>query len=536
MKQSVRNATTCTPAKRKKCCFSMFPVVKIMKRYKWRTDLPNDIIAGLTVGIMQLPQGMAYAMLADLPPVVGLYMSFFPPLIYFLFGTSKQISLGTVAVVSLMTGGVVSKMTTAWKAGGGGADADDEGYSLEEAQFRIAIASSVGFVAGLIQVALGICRVGFVTTYMSDSLVSGFTTGAAVHVFTSQVKYALGIKIPRFGGLFQIINTYIAIIKNIVHTNIPELVITLICIVILYLVKVQINQRFKAKLKIPVPIELVVVILGTVASHFGNFHEIYNIRVVGYIPRGLPVPAVPKFDHVNDYGVDCLIIAIVGFAQSVSLAALMAKKHHYDIDSNKEFMAYGLGSFFGSFFSCYPIAASVSRSSVQDSAGGRTQVASIFSACLVLIVILFLAPLFEALPNCVLSAIIIVALRSLFLQLLDLPKLFAVSPFDVAIWLVTFLCVVVLHVDYGLGIGIVFSFFTVVIRTQMASAKVLEKVSDVEVLQTSSTYEKSEKISGVSVIGFNSPLYYANAELFVKNVYRITGVKPERFRKILKKL
>ncbi|XP_050416735.1 sulfate transporter [Patella vulgata] len=309
LKTSIKEATTCTPEKRKKCCFSFFPVIKIMKRYKWRTDLPNDLIAGLTVGIMQLPQGMAYSMLADLPPVVGLYMSFFPPLVYFLFGTSKQISMGTVAVVSLMTGGVVSRMTAAWKAEQSGLDGgllnstllngtmgieqEQEGlYSEEETKFRIAIAASVGFVAGLAQVLMGFLKVGFVTTYMSDSLVSGFTTGAAVHVFTSQVKYALGISIPRFEGMFQIIKTYASIISTITKTNIPEMVITLICIVIIYLVKVQINQRFKHKLKIPIPVELLVVIGATLASHFGNFHQIYKIRVVGKIPAGMPNPSL----------------------------------------------------------------------------------------------------------------------------------------------------------------------------------------------------------------------------------------------------
>lgn len=563
VKEKVGQAVSCNKDKCKKTCLTIFPFIRIMRKYDVKSDLINDIISGLTVGIMQLPQGMAYAMLADLPPVVGLYMSFFPPLVYFLFGTSKQISMGTVAVVSLLTGAVVARETEMWRQGtaatttttttttttaaaplstSAASALTTEGVSAggalmgDEEIYKIQIATSVAFITGLAQIGMGLCRVGFVTTYMGDSLVSGFTTGAAVHVFTSQVKYALGLKIPRFESLFQIVRTYGAILSNLGKTNIAEMVITLICIIILYLVKVQVNQRIKDKCRIPIPIELIVVVSGTLASHFGEFRARWGIRTVGKIPAGLPEPAIPTFVNVSNYGFECVVIGIVAFAQSVSLAVLMAKKHHYDIDANKELIGYGAGTLFGSFFSCYPIAASVSRSSVQDSAGGRTQLASIFSASLVLIVILFIGPLFEDLPNCCLSAIIMVALRSMFLQVLQLPQLFRVSPYDLAIWVVTFLSVVVLSVDLGLYIGIVFAFFTIVTRSQMASVKTVENVADNDVYKMTDLYTKTEGRKGIRVISYNSPLYYANGDLFMKNLFRATGAKPERIRKALKRL
>ncbi|XP_076446458.1 prestin-like [Babylonia areolata] len=567
VKGKVGQAVSCNKERCKKTCLTIFPFIRIMRKYDVKSDLINDIISGLTVGIMQLPQGMAYAMLADLPPVVGLYMSFFPPLVYFLFGTSKQISMGTVAVVSLLTGGIVARETEMWKQGPDlsttaittttttttttpasplsssatlGLTTDhvmpDDAVMGEEEMFKIQIAATVAFITGLAQIGMGLCRVGFVTTYMGDSLVSGFTTGAAVHVFTSQVKYALGLKIPRFENLFQIIRTYGAILTSLGKTNIPEMVITLICIVVLYLVKVQVNQRIKDKCRIPIPIELIVVVSGTLASHFGGFREKWGIRTVGRIPAGLPQPALPTFHNVGNYGFECVVVGIVAFAQSVSLAVLMAKKHHYDIDANKEMIGYGAGTLFGSFFSCYPIAASVSRSSVQDSAGGKTQLASIFSASLVLIVILFIGPLFQELPNCCLSAIIMVALRSMFLQVLQLPQLCRVSPYDFAIWVVTFLSVVVLSVDYGLYIGIVFAFFTVVTRSQMASVKTVENVADNDIYKMTDLYTKTETRPGIRIITYNSPLYYANGDLFMKNLFRATDAKPEKIRKAMKRL
>ncbi|XP_069109459.1 prestin-like isoform X2 [Argopecten irradians] len=560
-KQEVSSMCACTKERRKKFLYKLFPFIKIYQKYNWKVDLPSDIIAGFTVGIMQLPQSMAYSMLADLPPVVGLYMSFFPVLIYFFFGTSRHISMGTVAVVSLMTGSVLSRLGpqytesvpgSMWAANGtetflGANFSSDLSTTTPGAppphllsrheidMQRIAIVSSFCILVGIIQVIFGACRLGFVTTYMSDPLVSGFTTGAAVHVFTSQVKYIFGLSIPRFGNLFQIVFTYKAIFSKIHEVQLATVLTSAVCIVVIYIVKVQINQRFKDKLKIPLPIELLVVIAGTAVSHFAKFKTNYDMKVVGEIPAGLPDPILPTFTGMGEYFSDAVIVAIVAFAQSVSLAALMAKKHGYVIDSNQEFIAYGLGNIFGSFFSCYPFAASVSRSSVQDSAGGKSQMTSLFSAALVLVVILIIGPLFESLPNCVLSSIIVVALRSMFLQIFELKKLWKVSGFDCMIWIVTFLAVVILYVDLGLWIGLIFSFFTVVLRTQRAKAVTLQRISDVDIYADDKKYMKTRQNPGVRVISFNSPLYYANGDIFLRQVFTISGMKPQRVRKEIKR-
>nr|XP_034300936.1 solute carrier family 26 member 6 isoform X3 [Crassostrea gigas] len=508
-KKTAGNLVNCS--NKRKCLEKVLPFLRIYRKYKIRTDLPNDVIAGFTVGIMQLPQGMAYAMLADMPPVVGLYMAFFPVLIYFFFGTSRHISMGTVAVVSLMTGSVVSNIVlpksnslspTSLPANNTYISDLNNTASLNDTIFsttfvptiestvdnltmqKLALASSMCFLVGVVQVLFGVCRLGLVTTYMSDPLVSGFTTGAAVHVFTSQVKYVFGLKIPRFPNLFQIIY----------------------------------------------------VVAGTLLSYFFNFKTEYDVKIVGKIPAGLPEPQIPNLKSAFENISDAIIIAVVAFAQSVSLAALMAKKHNYTMDSNQELIAYGAGNIFGSFFSCYPFAASVSRSSVQDSAGGRTQVTSLFSASLVLVVIILIGPLFESLPNCVLSSIIMVALRSMFLQVLELKNLWKISKYDCIIWVVTFLAVVILYVDLGLWVGLIFSFLTVVVRTQCAKAVSLQKIPDMEMFADDKKYLKTQSQLGIRVIGFNSPLYYANGDMFVKQVFQIVGLKPERARKQIKRL
>ncbi|KAH3830635.1 hypothetical protein DPMN_103880 [Dreissena polymorpha] len=523
-----------------------FPFYRIMRKYQWRTDLLADIVCGITVGIMQFPSGMAYAMLAELPPVVGLYVSFFPVLIYFFFGTSRHCAIGTAAVVGLLVGSVMARFYTVTAAVAGGAlntslDANDTivdtGVSSTGVtdEFKIGIAMSLAFLVGVVQIIMGVCRLGFVTTYMSDPLIAGFTTGVAIHVGTSQIKHLLGLKLPRTDGNFQVIYTWKYIFLTIHKTNFAPVIISAICIVVLYLVKAQVNQRFKAKLKVPIPIEIVVVVLGTVASHFGKFHEKYHVVVVGNIPSGFPVPSVPTFHGVDIYFTEIIVIAIISFAQSVSLAAIMAKRNKYTVDSNQELIAYGVSNVFSSFFSCFPCAASVSGSSVQESAGGKTQVASLFSAGLVMIVILVLGQLFTALPNCVLSAIIVVAIRTLVLQLLELPKVWKTSKYDCFIWMVTFLITTLVHVDFGLLIGNVFSFFTVVLRTQVGKPTHLAKVSDEGVFRDPKYYVKTTVHNTIKVIGYHFPIYYANGELFTSEVYRLATIKPEALKKHIRR-
>ncbi|XP_053400591.1 solute carrier family 26 member 6-like [Mercenaria mercenaria] len=561
-KRQMKSVCPCDKASQKKFLTKRFPLWKIMRKYKWRDDLPNDIISGLTVGIMQLPQGMAYALLAELPPVVGLYMAFFPVLIYFIFGTSKHISMGTVALCSLLTGSVISRFynpelaasilgpdvtkTLTQEANATATDAADPIEIELPNHAKIAIASSLCLLVGLVQLVMGVFRMGFITTYMSDPMIGGFTTGAAVHVGTSQVKYVFGLHIPRSDGIFQIIKTYALIVHHIAETNYPTLIMSVICMVILYIVKVQVNQRFKAKMKFPVPVELLVVVAGTMLSYFLKFSENYKMTIVGEIPAGLPKPSIPSLPSTSVYTADVFIIAIVAFSQCVGLAALMAKKHGYSYDANQELIAYGAGNIFGSFFSCYPYAASVSRSSVQESAGGRTQLASVVSATLVLIVIVSIGPLFQSLPNCVLASIIMVALRSLFLQFLELPKIFRTSAYDFVSMpfkhYETFTQSDQTHIVRGnkycnVRKDIVSCYvIKLCFYTCRIKAENLQKINAIHLYEDSTKYRQTESVPGIKVIGYSSPLYYANGSMFVKQVYTLSGVIPEKRKKHLKRL
>ncbi|KAL3878609.1 hypothetical protein ACJMK2_030943 [Sinanodonta woodiana] len=515
---------TCSSEKWKSTIDKILPCVKTVRKYKIKDNFLSDLVSGLTVGVMQIPQSMAFAMLANLPPVAGLYTTFFPVLIYFLFGTSRHIAMGTAAVVSLLTGSVITKFEDLESSIIGAVDLNSTTNStvLPFAASKLSdstkmqIVMGLALLVGIIQLGMALLRLGFITTYISDPLVGGFTTGIALLVCTSQVKHLLGVTLPRTEGMFQLIKTWIAIIEVILKTNIATVLISIISMAILYIVKEHINQRFKHKLKVPIPIEIVVFISM-------NFN----------ISR-LPRPMVPTVERPDLYMSEIFIIAILGFAQSVSLAALMAKKHNYSTDSNQELAAYGLGNIFGSFFSCYPYSASVAGSFIQDSSGGKTEVASLFSAALIAVVIVWIGGLFRCLPNAVLAAIIVVALKNLIMQFWDLPGIWRISRFDFFIWIVTCACTALINVDYGLLIGVVFSFFTVVLRIQTAIVSPLGKIDDPNLYRNAKKYV-TEQTEGIKIVDFNCPLLFANADMFVTKLQRITGVKPEKVSKQLRR-
>ncbi|XP_041359976.1 sulfate transporter-like [Gigantopelta aegis] len=520
----------------KKSVLNNFPFIKIMRDYAPLRDLPSDIIAGFTVGIMQIPQGMAYATLATLPPICGLYTSLFAPLIYFFLGSSKHASMGTIAVVSLMFASVLDSTLDETLLTETHKNSTQTGFSELDLK-KIELVTALTLVSGLIMMVLGKLGMGIVTTYMSEYLISGFTSGVAIHVLTSQAKILLGLHIDRFNGIFKVAKTWIAIFKHITSVNWAPVVVSLISMVVIYIVKVCVNIRFQARLRIPIPIELIVVILGTVASYYGHFHDNYNMLIVGEIPAGIPNPKIPDVGLVtSSLMINAFIIGVLAFAQSVSMAKTLALKNDYSVNANQEMFAYGAGSVLSSIFSGYITAASVARSAIQDGAGGKTQVAALSSCCIVLVVVLAVGPLFYALPQCVLASVIIVNLRGMFRQFLQLKPLWQNAKYDFSIWVVTFLCTVVLDADIGLLIGIVYSVFSVVIRTQRSSFVKVGSVSNSCQYRSVKLYDNVQTQAGTVMLTFNSPIYFANAEMFKDRCYKVSGINPRKLKRNKKKM
>ncbi|XP_046405468.1 solute carrier family 26 member 10-like isoform X2 [Ischnura elegans] len=530
LREKVKTCGNGTSWKDKFC--SLFPILLWMKDYSWKDDLLFDCISGFTVAVMHIPQGMAYSMLAGVPPIIGIYMAFFPVLIYILMGTSRHVSMGTFAVICMMAGKVVSQYSShsSSVADHPLLNSTTLGSSLSEVTQSeytpIEVATCVCFVVGLWQFFLGVFKLGGLSVLLSDTLVSGFTTGAAVHVATSQVKHLFGIKVARFMGPLKIIYTYVDLFKKIETTNLIALGVSIPVIIVLVLYNELAKPVITKKLPVPLPIELITVVLGAMASWYGNLSD-YNVTTIGDIPTGFPKPSVPPFELMLNIVIDGLIIAIVSFSVNMSMASFFAKKCNYKINGSQELLASGISNMFASFFSCLPFGASLSRSLIQKNSGGRTQIASLVSCFCLLLVLLWIGPFFEPLPQCVLAALVIVSLKGMFVQVFQLKAIWHHSTKDGLVWLITFISVVVIDIDIGLGIGIFLSVVTIFLLGQKLKIVQLGNIPGTDIYLDMSHYQAALEVPRIAILQIGGGMHFANCDYVKGKLSRIIHKKLE---------
>ncbi|XP_058479560.1 prestin [Solea solea] len=529
LKKRLAHHLRCSSARAKAAALSFLPILTWLPSYPVKKYLFSDVVSGLSTGVVQLPQGLAYAMLAAVPPVYGLYSSFYPVLLYTFFGTSRHVSVGTFAVISLMIGGVAVReapdsMFLVLPANGSNASAvlDIEARDARRVQVAVALTTLVG----IIQIIFGLLRFGFVAIYLTEPLVRGFTTAASLHVCISQLKYLMGVKTPRFSGPLSAVYMVIAVFSDITSTNVTTLILGLACIVFLYAIKV-INERFKKKLPIPIPGEIIVVMVSTGVSYGMSLSEEYKVDVVGKIPTGLLPPAVPEFSLLPNLITDAFAVAIVGFSMGISLAKMFALKHGYSVDGNQELIAYGLCNFISSFFQTFAITCSMSRSLVQESTGGKTQIAGLLASFIVLLVVVAIGFVFQPLPQSALASIIMVNLLGMFKQVRDIPHLWRTSKIEMSIWIVAFVASMLLGLDYGLLVSLMFAILTVIYRTQSPKSGILGQVPGTELYCDVDEYEEAAEYDGIKIFHSNSSIYFANSDLYVNSLKKKTGVNPE---------
>ncbi|KAL8577749.1 hypothetical protein ACOMHN_065566 [Nucella lapillus] len=494
-----------------------FPFIRFLRTYHWRNWILSDAISGLSVGFIHLPQGLGFGLLASLSPVSGLYTTFFPILVYLLFGTSPHVSMGTNALIALLTANLVDKEAGAYREGLG---ANATWSAEEELKFKVGISAASCFVGGVILLAMGLLRLGFITNFLSKSFVGGFTFSAAVHIFTSQFVKMLNIKIPGHSGIGKLVKTYIDIFKTIAQANPADVIIGLICMAVLLAVKIGINERYKKKMKVPVPIELIVVILATIVSHFAELHDNFGVLIVGDVPAGLPAPTLPDMDSLPRVASDAFVTAILIFTLTISLAKLTAKLHDITIDDNQEMVAYGLCSMVGAFFQNFPPCTAPPRTMMLSSLGARSTMNGVTSAVFILVVLLVAGQLFVSLPIAMLAAMIIVAIKDLLLQVRNLKSLWHVNRADFFIWVVTAVFSIFGDLDIGLLAGVVFSMITVMVIGQLAQGRLLGKATDEDLLLTVNR-KGIYPVPGVKVFRFEAALYFATQERFKSQLYRL---------------
>jgi SulP family sulfate permease len=467
---------------------NLLPIAEWLPSYASK-NLQGDLSAGLTVGVMLIPQGMAYAMIAGLPPIYGLYASTIPILLYAIFGTSRQLAVGPVAMVSLLTAAGI----------GAFAEGGTEVY--------IGLAIALALMVGGIQLLLGVFRLGFLVNFLSHPVISGFTSAAALIIGLSQLKHLLGVDLPRSHHVHEII---LQAIEQSGAINWAAFGIGIAGVALILLAK-RINKA--------IPGPLLAVVFGILAVWGMGLHEM-GVRIVAEVPKGLPSFGIPQFsmDTFNQLIPIALTIALVSFMESIAVAkAIQAKHKNYKVEANQELIALGVANIGGSFFQSYPVTGGFSRTAVNDQAGAKTGLAAIISALLIGLTLLFLTPLFYYLPNAILASVIMVAVFGL-IDIREARHLWHTDRSDFWMLIATFLGTLTLGIEQGILIGVVLSLAVIIFRTTMPHFAVLGKIPGEPLYKNISRFENLEQRSDILIMRFDARLYFGNVNFFKESI------------------
>ncbi len=483
----------------------VIPILNWFPKYdkKW---LKGDIGAGLTVGVMLIPQGMAYASIAGLPAVYGLYASIVPILIYAIFGTSRQLAVGPVAMVSLLTATAIGSF---------------QGISLEQ---YIAYAIVLAFMVGTIQFLLGVFRLGFLVNFLSHPVVSGFTSAAALIIGLSQLKHLLGVDIPRSHHVHEIV---LNAINNINEINWNALVIGIVGIIIIVISK---------KVSKSLPGQLLAVVFGIlIVSLFDLGEGQKAVNIVKDIPSSLLgfIIAVFDIDIIELLIPMALTIALISFMESIAVAKAIQSKHRdYKVEANQELISLGLANVFGSFFQSYPTTGGFSRTAVNDQAGAKSGLASIISAVLIIITLLFLTPYFYNLPKSILASVIMVAVFGL-IDYQEAIHLFKSNKTDFWTLIVTFIATLMLGIEIGIGIGVVLSLAMVLFKTTNPHTAQLAKVPNSHFYRNIKRFDNLEMDDEILIYRFDAQLFFANINYFKDKLYDYESRKGDNLKVLI---
>lgn len=462
------------------------PILHWLPNYK-KEYLQGDLSAGLTVGVMLIPQGMAYAMLAGLDPIHGLYAVTVPLVLYAIFGTSRQLAVGPVAMVSLLTAAGIGTLNPS---------------STEE---YLLLALTLAFIVGLIQFGMGIFRLGFIVNFLSHPVINGFTSAAAIIIGLSQVKHLLKIDLPRTEHVQDIA---LALFQNIGDIHWITFGIGLAGILII---------KYGKKIHSAFPAPLVAVVLGIVVVSVFNLTE-YGVVVLGEVPSGLPTFSAPSFDLESwkELLPIALTISLVGFAESYAVAKSIHAKHKdYKLDANQELIGLGMANFGAAFFKGYPVTGGFSRTAVNDQAGAKTALASIVSVILIVLTLLFFTSLFFYLPNAILAAVVLVAVSGLVD--FETPKaLWEKDKSDFLMLLATFVITLTLGIETGIISGMVLSLAAVIYRASRPHIAQLAKVPGTDYYRNITRFDNLEQRNDLLLLRIDGPIYFANIQ-FIKS-------------------
>ncbi len=455
-------------------------------------------MAGLLVTVILVPQGMAYATLAGFPPVYGLFAAFIPLVVYPFFGSSRHLSVGPVALVSIMIYGGLSTMA--------------KPLSPEFIQLGILTA----LIAGVIQIALAILRMGFLINFLSEPVIKGFTFSAGLIIILSQLFGIFGIKKSVGSSALELLRHLTLDISNI---HLMTAVIGSSALALLTIVRY---------LKKTFPIGILVVILATTATYFFKLHT-SGLAITADVPGGLPAIRYDFITYANAIKVLPLAFAIclISFIESLAIAQSINSRHrHPPIDANRELFALGLAKFVGSFFQAFPNTGSFSRSAVNDEAGAQSGLASLFAAAFIGLVLMFFTPLFYYLPKCILSAIVIAAVLSL-IQVNYIKVLYQFDRKDFIVFMVTCLATFIFGIQIGVATGIAISIVMILRKSAKPHYAILGQLPQTRSFRNINRYKEAVTHDNFVVIRYDQDIYFGNAIHFHDTIINLTRSFPK---------
>ena len=461
--------------------------------------LQADIIAGITVALVLVPQSMAYAQLAGLPPYYGLYASFLPGIVAALFGSSRQLATGPVAVVSLMTAAALEPLALT-------------------PELYVAYALSMALMVGVFQLSLGILRLGVLVDFLSHPVVVGFTNAAAIIIATSQLSKIFGV-VNYEKGEHQYETIWNVVMAATTETHMLTLGMGILAIAIMVSLK-----KFMPRL----PSVLIAVVITTVLSWWTGFSN-QGGAVVGEVPAGLTMPALPQgisWQVLTQLMTTAVIIAVIGFMEAISIAKAMASQTRQRLDPNQELIGQGLGNIVSGLFQGYTVSGSFSRSAVNINAGAVTGFSAVATGVVVGITLLFLTPLLYHLPQATLAAVIMMAVVNL-VKISPIIHAWKVQPHDGVVAVVTFILTLIVapHLETGIVAGVLLSLGLFLYRTMRPRISVLSR--DLDGTLRDADVRKLATCDNISIIRFDGRLYFANTGFFVDTVLDRVAKKPD---------
>ncbi|KAB5538081.1 hypothetical protein DKX38_015614 [Salix brachista] len=480
----------------------IFPILQWGPNYSFKL-FKSDFVSGLTIASLAIPQGISYAKLASLPPIVGLYSSFVPPLVYAVLGSSRDLAVGPVSIASLILGSMLRQ----------------EVSPTSDPLLFLQLAFSSTLFAGLFQASLGLLRLGFIIDFLSKATLIGFMAGAAIIVSLQQLKSLLGI--THFTKQMELVSVLSSVFH---HTNewSWQTILMGFCFLVFLLLARHVSMKKPRLFWVSAGAPLASVILSTILV-FAFKAQRQGISVIGKLQEGLNPPTWNMLHFHGSYlGLVVktgLVTGIISLTEGIAVGRTFAALKNYQVDGNKEMMAIGLMNVIGSTTSCYVTTGAFSRSAVNHNAGAKTAVSNIIMSVTVMMALLFLMPLFQYTPDVVLGAIIVTAVIGL-VDIQAACQIWKIDKFDFFVMVCAFFGVIFVSVQSGLAIAVGISLFKILLQVTRPKTVILGNIPGTDIFRNLHHYKEAMRIPGFVILRIEAPINFANTTYLKERTLR----------------